>query len=133
MYKVIFHYGNLLILHIIQIVLCAAKPNHKLNYTVGTDFCLEDTSFPFVIICYLEDEPVPPPKFQWKITLNETDIIIGDIEVNGTYFDNDTLIFSGNAITELDQYSILRVTCIASNSFGSDTGNTNVKICGKCD
>ena len=113
--------------------MCVAKPNHKLRYTVGTDFCLEDTSFPFMIICQLKDEPVPPPEFQWKIALNETDIIVDDIEVNGTYFDNDTLIFSENAITELDQYSILSVTCTANNFFGNDTGNTSVIICGKCD
>ena len=113
--------------------LCAAKPNHKLNYTVGTDFCLEDTSFPFVIICRLKEEPIPLPEFQWKIALNETDITVGDIEVSGTYFNNDTLTFSGSVITELDQYSILSVNCIASNFFGGDTGNTSIIICGKRD
>ena len=116
-----------------KFIICVAKPNHNLRYTVGTDFCLEDTSFPFMIVCDFKEEPLPPPEFQWKITLNETDITVDDIEVYGTNFDNDTLIFSGNAITELDQYSILSVTCISSNFFGSDTGNTSVVICGKYD
>ena len=113
-----------------------AKPNHKLNYSVGTDFCLEETSFSFTIVCRLDENkptPSPLPAFQWLTTFksNET---VGNITVTATvdttYFDNDTLIFSGDAIAELDHYSVLNVTCNATNNFGHDNATTSVKICG---
>ena len=111
-----------------------AKPNHKLRYSVGTNFCLEDTSFSFTIICRLKEEPLPPPTFQWmtNFILNETDLFasVNNIIVDTTYFDNDTLIFSGDEISELDQYSVLDVTCNVSNAFGFDIATTSVKICG---
>ena len=110
-----------------------AKPNHKLSYSVGTDFCLEDTSYSFIIVCHLEEPPLPPPTFQWmtNFILNETDSFasVSNITIDTTYFDNDTLIFSGDEITELDQYSVLDVTCNVSNAFGLDTATTSVKIC----
>ena len=83
-------------------------------------------------VCQLKEEPLPLPTYQWMITLNETDlpITVGNITVNETYFDNDTLIFLGNAITELDQYSVLNITCDVSNDFGSANRTTSIKICG---
>ena len=111
------------------------KPIHKLNYSVGTDFCLEETSFSFTIVCRLENEPTPSPlpAFQWLTTFksNETvDSITVTATVDTMYFENDTLIFSGDAIAELDRCSVLNVTCIATNNFGSDNATTSVKICG---
>ena len=111
------------------------KPNHKLNYSIGTDFCLEETSFSFTIVCRLdENEPTPSPlpAFQWLTTFksNET---VGNVPVTvtvATHFDDDTLIFSGDAIAELDRYSVLNVTCNAFNNFGRDNATTVVKICG---
>ena len=104
-----------------------------MSYSVGTDFCLEDTSYSFTIICRLEEQPLPPPTFQWITTfiLNETNLVasVGNI-IDTTYFDNDTLIFPGDEISELDQYSILDVTCNVSNAFGFDIATTSVKICG---
>ena len=85
-----------------------------------------------MITCRLKEEPLPLPTFQWIITLNETDlaIAVGNITVNGMYLDNDTLVFPGNVITELDQYSVLNVTCNVSNPFGNATRTTSIKICG---
>ena len=77
--------------------------------------------------------PSPLPAFQWLTTFksNET---VGNIPVTATvdttYFDNDTLIFSGDGIAELDRYSVLNVTCNATNNFGRDNATTSVKICG---
>lgn len=113
------------------------KPNHKLLYTAGTDFCLEDpanwVNFYSTIVCHLAQRPEPPPEFQWKITLDESDLAFDDIAVHiaSTNYDNDTLVFSGMVITELDQYSVLNVTCDVNNSFGNDTGTTSISGCGK--
>ena len=113
-----------------------AKPNHKLLYTAGNDFCIEDpvhTSFHSKIVCPLVQEPLPPPEFQWRITLNESDLTLNfddiAVYVDRTYRDSDTLIFSGTVFTELN--SVLNVTCDVSNSFGNDTGTTSISLCGK--
>ena len=125
--------------YITVIKCCAAKPNHELLYTAGTDFCLEDSvqhiSFGPIIVCPLVEKPIPPPCFKWKITLNETDLTFDEIEVymkdNGTYYENDTLVFSGNVFTELNYHSVLNISCDVSNSFGNDTRTTSISLCGK--
>ena len=86
-----------------------------------------------MIVCHLAQRPEPLPEFQWKITLNESELTFDDIAVHiaNTSYDNDTLIFSGTVTTELDQYSVLNVTCDVSNSFGNDSGTTSIRVCGK--
>lgn len=104
-------------------------------YTAGTDFCLENprTNFNSSIVCHLAQRPEPPPEFQWKIILNASDLAFDDIAVHiaSTNYENDTLSFSQTVINDLDQYSILNVTCDVSNSFGNDSGITSIRACGK--
>lgn len=101
-----------------------AKPNHELQYNVGTDFCVEDAmsdSFRSLITCHLEREAIPTPEFLWNYTLELNSFNISH--------ENDTLTLTGPI--NLGNTSALDITCNVSNTFGSDTANTSITVCGK--
>ena len=115
----------------------ADKPNHELQYNIGTDFCIEDptnVNFHLMVVCQLKGEPEPPPNFHWTITLNETKVTFDDLEDYGLSANtelNDNLVLTGIIMVGFDQNSILNVTCFVENSFGSDTKNSSISICSK--
>ena len=117
------------------IILCqAVKPNHNLQYDIGTDFCIEDpvsTSFHLTINCPLIQEPQPLPDFQWNVTLNGTEILLDDQELS-VLTENGSLTLNGTVNIGFDQTSTLDVTCEVSNIFGNDTVNTSISLCRKC-
>ena len=84
------------------------------------------TSFSSSIICQLEEDPIPPPEFVWNVTLNGTDVEILSDNLN---YENDTINLTG-PIT-LNNTLILDVICHVYNTFGSDTANTAIRLCGK--
>ena len=111
------------------------KPNHKLQYDIGTDFCIEDpvsTTFQSTINCPLTQEPQPEPRFRWIVTLNGpgTDLSYEEITSFGlNVYENDTFILNGTV--NINQASTLVVTCDVSNTFGNDTETTYISLCGK--
>ena len=118
------------------IILCqAVKPNHNLQYDIGTDFCIEDpvnTSFHLTIDCPLTKELHSLPDFQWKVILNGTEILLDDHELS-VLTENDRLALNGTVSIGFDQTSMtLDVTCEVSNRFGNDTANTSISLCSKC-
>ena len=117
----------------------AVKPNHELQYNIGTNFCLEDPTsyFQSVVICLLTREPQPPPEFRWTLALNNTLLYLNS-EDNimyhyslSVYQDNDTLTLSGTVIDGLDDNLSLDITCVVNNTYGSDDESTSISLCGK--
>ena len=84
------------------------------------------TSFSSSIICQLKEDPIPPPEFLWNVTLNGIDLAIPS---DNLYYENGTLNLTGPIM--LDNTLILDVICHVSNTFGSDTANTSIRLCGK--
>ena len=117
------------------------KPNHNLQYSVGDSFCIEDVAvakFHSVIMCPLVREPLPLPRFKWKLALNEIELNFSNINqyglsvwINRSILDNDTLSLNGTLVVGLDQNSTLYVTCDVSNTFGNDTDVTSIRLCSK--
>ena len=109
--------------------LIAVKPNHELQYNIGTDFCVEDPmSFNSTIICQLVEDALPPPEILWNVTINGTEFNL--TFSSNFYYDNDTLRLVGPI--KLDNSSALDIMCHASNIFGNDTATTSISLCSKC-
>ena len=114
-----------------EVLIIAVKPNHELQYNVGTDFCVEDPMsdrFNSTIICQLVEDALPPPEFLWNITKNGTEFINLTFSSN-FYHDNDTLRLVGPI--KLDNSSTLDIVCHVSNIFGNDTAITSISLCSK--
>ena len=112
------------------------RPNHDLEYTIGTNFCLE-TESPlntmmsqnWVVSCQLANEPIPPPNFKMTIEVVKTEIeteLSMPTDINLVFYDLNSTI---NSLLEQDT-SAIRVTCIVSNDFGSDNATTMIEPCG---
>ena len=118
----------------------AVKPNHELQYTIGTDFCLEDltSNFHLMVTCLLTRDPQPPPQFQWILALNNTmlhlsseDTITYHYHGLSVYQENNTFTLNGTLIVGLVDSSTLDITCNVSNIHGSDRDSTSISLCGK--
>ena len=121
------------------------RPNHDLEYTIGTNFCLEIQSplnvmmgQNWVVSCQLANEPIPPPIFM--MTIEVVNIFMMTVEVikNDSVIETELsmpkLVFYDlnstiNSLLERDT-SAIRVTCIVSNDFGSDNATTMIEPCG---
>ena len=106
------------------------RPNHNLSYTVGNEFCLEDVdsllpSTSITLECLLGNEPDPLPEFTFII---DTGPRILRIQTSN----NSILQLSAMEMQSLimDTFVVV-VSCMASNSFGSDAKTTFIFICGK--
>ena len=116
-------------------LIITVKPNHELQYNIGTDFCVEDPmSLKSIITCQLEEDVLPTPEFLWNITVNGT-----DSEVNFNlltferdfYYENDSLRLVGPINLDLTSTLSLDIECYVSNMFGNDTATTSISLCGK--
>ncbi len=110
----------------------AVKPNHELQYNIGTDFCVEDpmnSKFYSTIICRLEEDALPTPEFLWNVTLNGTEF--NSTFASNLYYENGRSLRIIGPI-KLDRTSTLDIICHVSNIFGIDTATTSVSLCGKC-
>ena len=75
------------------LIITAVKPNHELQYNIGTDFCVEDpmsSKFHSIITCQLEGDALPTPEFLWNITVNGTEFNSRDF-----HYENDNLSLTG--------------------------------------
>ena len=122
------------------------RPNHDLEYTIGTNFCLE-TQSPlntmmmsqiWVVSCQLANEPIPPPIFMTTIEVVNISMMTIEVVKNDSGIETElsmpNLVFYDlnstiNSLLEQDT-SAIRVTCIASNDFGSDYATTMIEPCG---
>ena len=107
----------------------------ELMYTIGTDFCLEDSplnemiNWDWIVSCGLVNQPIPPPFFRMT-----TVVVKRETEVTITEHNNQNLTFNSLNTTlyyllQEDMASI-RVTCTVSNMFGSDNASTVIRLCG---
>ena len=117
-----------------MIFLLADKPNHSLQYDIGTDFCIEDpvnSSLHLTINCPLSREPNPEPNFEWNIALNGRDNNTINLTrfVSSSDMENDTLTLNG--MVNITQTSTLDITCEVSNRFGNDAEKTSISLCSK--
>ena len=113
-----------------KISIVAVKPNHELQYNIGTDFCVEDpmsSRFHSTIICQLAEDALPTPEFLWNNTVNGTEF--NSSFTNNFYYENDSLRLIGPI--NLDHTSTLDIVCHVSNLFGDDTMTTSISLCGK--
>ena len=111
------------------------QPNHNLSYTVGIDFCLEDMySLPpnMSVECSLGNEPDPLPEFTFTVELlsnstnSSTEILQMQISADSILQLNETALLS---LFKVDTAFVM-ITCIVSNSYGSDHAITIITICG---
>ena len=112
------------------------RPNHDLEYTIGTNFCLETQSLMnkmmgrnWVVSCQLSNDPIPSPTFMMTIEAVKTEIeteLSMPLDMELIFLDLNSTITS---LMEQDT-SAIRVTCIVSNDFGSDNATTMIKPCG---
>ena len=112
-----------MLMHCISHFCTTVKPNHALQYNIGTNFCVEDpmsTSFHSTITCQLVEDPIPPPDFVWNVTLKGTEL------TSNSEYENDILVLTGPI-----RLDTLEVICDVSNDFGSDTANTSISLCSK--
>lgn len=102
------------------------KPNHGLQYYVGTDFCVEDPmDFNSTITCRLERPvPIPAPEYVWNVTLNGI-----ELPSDNVWYENGTLNLTGPVT--LNNTSTIYVICDVSNIFGGDKANTSIRLCSK--
>ena len=101
-------------------------------YAVGLDFCIEDpmnTPFQVLIVCRLENEPQPRPEFYWSIFYNDTELEYDSSSILQGH--DEFSIFPLSGTIGLGENLALRITCTIENSYGSDTENTLIRLCGK--
>ena len=114
----------------------------KLEYNIGTSFCIEDpvnTSVQFTVTCTLEELGVPTPDLQLNIFLDGTNLdsnnsnisimILSTNNYAGNVTFNDIMIVEGTI--QMDSQSTLLITCMVNNTFGTDTATTSIRLCGK--
>lgn len=118
------------------------RPNHDLKYTIGTNFCLEDSPLNrrgmqnWEVSCQLANQPIPPPMFNMTIELLmdgmktelsvPPNLIIDETDMNLAFYDlNLTVHFLFE-----QNISAIRVKCVVSNTFGSDNASTLIEPCG---
>ena len=114
------------------------RPNHNLSYTVGNDFCLEDVdsllpSTSITLECLLGNEPDPLPEFTFLIARSHPRVFNSSEDLAMRTSNDSILQLSAMEIQFLfiDTLYIATVSCMASNSFGSDNETTFIFICGK--
>lgn len=120
--------------------MCADKPNHHLQYEIGTDFCLEDPSKISTLLridCPLKREPLPKPIYEWTIVLNqETEVNpeASNLQSLGVHmFGEDNRSINLNATIALRNYMTIIVRCTVENLFGNDTETTTIDVCSMLD
>ena len=120
--------------------MCADKPNHHLQYEIGTDFCLEDPSKISTLLridCPLKREPLPKPIYEWTIVLNyetEVNLEASNLQSLGVHmFGEDNRNINLNATIALRNYTTIIVRCTVENLFGNDTETTTIDICSMLD
>ena len=97
-------------------------------------FCLEENrTIPLhgaTINCTLEETPVPPPKFNMTVTKvfsnNSEGLLAPPSEANILYISASQL-----SVLFEDGIDILRIVCNVSNTYGSDSMTTDIRICGR--
>ena len=111
------------------------RPNNELTYTIGTNFCLEDSflntmmNLTWLISCEHANQPTPKPNFRMTTVVvrngTEFDQVLENTNRNQTSYDlNATMHFL------LQKDTALKVTCIVFNGFGSDNASTLIELCG---
>ena len=115
-----------------SLIIITVKPNHELQYNIGTDFCVEDpmsSKFHSIITCQLERDALPTPEFLWNIIVNGTEFNL--TFERGFYYENDSLWLIGPMELDLTSILSLDIECYVSNIFGNDTATTSISLCGK--
>ncbi len=111
------------------------RPNHRLSYSVGTDFCLEDVDslLPNITLeCSLANEPDPPPRFNFTVerTLlnsSSTEMLQMQTSTNDSILQlNETALVS---LFSVDTESVT-VICVVYNTFGILRVTTSITVCG---
>ena len=115
----------------LEIATVTVRPNHDLSYAIGTDFCLEHVeSFQggINVHCHLSNVPVPAPTFNMTVaTIGEDGTIKLLSRKSEILFLNKTMLK-----TLFNNDSMVNVSCMVSNSFGSDILTTLIRVCGEC-
>ena len=119
----------------------AVRPNPTLTYTIGMDFCLEETfiffmEMPFIFLsCELEDTSVFEPEFSTSIArllIDGTERLLDIVHIQSFAMDGKVGLNS-NATSHLlfeNDTRAIEVTCVVSNACGNDTATTTITPCG---
>lgn len=116
------------------------RPNHKLEYPIGVNFCLEESvdGYYFTSNCSLQSPVDPVAKFQFNVTrnfsggFNSLDNYTEDIDINVSVISETrqsvTVKMNGSFIFP---ETGIQVNCVVSNPNGYDIVSTTVRLCGK--
>ena len=112
----------------------SVHPNHDLDYTIGTNFCLEDSPLnrminrTWFISCKLANQPTPKPNFMMTTVVieNEKERELTQTNRSWALHDLNTTL---NILLQEDTAAI-KVTCTVFNKFGSDNASTLIELCG---
>ena len=108
------------------------RPNHDLQYYIGENFCLEQTTENiFNITCSLEYPVTPPPVFQFRIFQNDTLLFDTHALDNFTSSTSNLSMSLSISGTILPSELGITVTCNVSNINGCDMASTEITLCGK--
>ena len=116
------------------------RPNHKLEYPIGADFCLEKSvdGYHFTLSCSLQSPVQPVAEFEFVVTQNFSGSFNPLSDYTGDNITNVTVISEtetrwsitdGNFI--FPETGVIQVNCIVSNNIGNDNATTLVRLCGK--
>ena len=90
---------------------------------------LWNSPFQATIICRFENDPSPPPNFQWSIYYNDTELDLDSLpSLHITTF-NETDMLNLSGILGLEGDLSLTITCTVGNEYGNDTENTTIRLC----
>ena len=131
-YNIIVH-NIIVIIYSVMLSNSIERPNHRLSYSVGNDFCLEDVNSLLLNItleCSLANEPDLLPEF---------DFIVERTLLNSSRLSMETLQMqtSSDSILKLNKTALLSlfiantkfitIECVVDNVFGVAT---NITVCG---
>ena len=109
------------------------QQNNQYSYGIGGHFCLEDVDTVLQgvsVTCPLANEPSPPPQFN----MIATRILINNTSENLLSSSTTSLLLNNSLLLLLfdDDTWLFRIDCFVSNSFGSSTNFSYIRVCGMC-
>ena len=110
------------------------RPNHDLHYSIGEDFCLEETtenSF-FTVSCSLTYSVSPRPVFQFRIFQNATLLLDSYDLDNFTSTTSESEKWLSINGTILPEELGITIECYIFNTNGNDSASTLLTRCSKC-
>lgn len=113
------------------------RPNHKLQYPIGVNFCLEESTdeyYYFTLNCSLESAVDPVAEFLFDVTQYSNGVAI-PLSSNTADITINIISETSQSVTVNGTFSLsegVSIACSVSNMNGNDSLMTTLSHCGKC-